>query len=365
MKSVVDIVGFCLSFVSFFGIYAILTLSLNLEYGFGGQPNFGQALFYGMGAFVTAILTSNLLLILTHQHLENICTISSLVERETIATSNPSVTLLAWAISGITSIVVGAILGFIASYPALRVKEEWYLAMVLLVAAQIFVIVFRYNTRLGCGFDGIAGISNPFSWLVSLTPINSPVIPNLVYSAIILLFTYLCFVLTERLTNSPFGRLLKSVRDDWLASSTLGKNVNKIRTQVMIIGSSMASLAGWLYVYYIGVANTEDYTSTFTFSIWVMMILGGFANNRGAVVGAFFITALDRFTLIGSTLLQAYFPGFNPNIISYSKYLLESLLLLLLLVRPKGIMKEGIILTPAYRLFSLRMGEKKNERNYS
>ncbi|PSN96372.1 hypothetical protein B9Q09_02215 [Candidatus Marsarchaeota G2 archaeon ECH_B_SAG-C16] len=354
--------GFFISLVSSLGIYIILTLSLNLEYGYGGQPNFGQALFYGMGAFMTAILTSNLLFVFTHHPLANICTITSLVQRESIAASNPVATLLAWAISGLVSVLVGALIGFAASYPALRVREEWYLAMVLLVAAQIFTIIFSYDASLGCGFDGIAGISNPFAWLTSTSiPIlNSNYAFPSIYAGVIALFAYLCYTLTERLTNSPFGRQLKAVRDDWLAASTLGINVNAIRAQVMVIGSAMASLAGWLYVYYIGVANTADYTSTFTFSIWVMMILGGYANNRGAITGALVLTLINELTLVGSTLVQTYIPGFNPNIVNYSKYLLESLLLLILLIyRPKGLLKESRIRTPAYTVFE--DGEKNSE----
>ncbi|MEM3794760.1 MAG: branched-chain amino acid ABC transporter permease [Thermoprotei archaeon] len=354
-----DFLGFGISLVSSFGIYAILALSLNLEYGYGGQPNFGQALFYGMGAFAAAIVASNLLFILTRQPLTNICTISSLVQRESIAATDPGVTMLAWVLSGLVSVIVGAILGFVASYPALRVKEEWYLAMVLLVAAQIFGIVFRYNASLGCGFDGIAGISNPFLWLTStgVSIISSTDTYQLIYAGVIALFAFLCFRLTMSLTNSPFGRDLKAIRDDLLAASMLGKNVNKIRSQVMVIGSAMAALAGWLYVYYVGVANTADYTSTFTFSIWVMMILGGFANNKGAIVGALVLTLINQLSLVGSTLLQAYVTGFNPSIVDYSKYLFESLLLLLLLLRrPKGLLKESRIDTPAYKVF----GEEKN-----
>jgi branched-chain amino acid transport system permease protein len=81
------------------------------------------------------------------------------------------------------------------------------------------------------------------------------------------------------------------------------------------------------------------------------MVLGGFANNKGAVTGAFVLTIINQVTLVSSTLLQSYVAWFNPNLVNYSKYLLESLLLLLLLIyRPRGLLKESRIDTPAYKV---------------
>ncbi len=117
----------------------------------------------------------------------------------------------------------------------------------------------------------------------------------------------------------------------------------------------MAGLAGALYVYYIGVATSEDYISAVTFSIWVMMILGGFANNRGLLVGAFVITMLDRGSLVSGILLQSYIQNLNPNLILYGRYMVESVILVLLLVfRQKGIFPQTRIKTKAYSLFDFK-----------
>jgi branched-chain amino acid transport system permease protein len=118
----------------------------------------------------------------------------------------------------------------------------------------------------------------------------------------------------------------------------------------MVIGSIMAGLAGALYVYYIGIASSDDFIPAVTFSVWVMMILGGYANNRGLLVGAFIITLLDRGSLVSGILLESYLP--NPNLIIYGRYMVEAvILLLLLLFRQKGILPETRVKTKAYTLF--------------
>ena len=156
----------------------------------------------------------------------------------------------------------------------------------------------------------------------------------------------------EKLVKSPYGRLLKSIRDDPVAAESLGKDINKARRQIMVIGSAMAGLAGGLYVFYIGVATTEDYVSAVTFSIWVIMILGGFANNKGVLAGALILNGLDRGSIIIGTLIQSAFPGFNGDLVIYVKYMIEAVILLLLLVyRPKGMFPEKPVKTVAYDEF--------------
>ena len=137
-----------------------------------------------------------------------------------------------------------------------------------------------------------------------------------------------------------------------MAAESLGKDVARTRKQIMVIGSVMAGLAGALYVYYIGVASTDDFIPAVTFSVWVMMILGGYANNRGLLVGTLIITMLDSGSRISGILFQSVVPGFNANLIIYGRYMFEAVILLLLLAfRQKGILPETRVKTKAYDLF--------------
>lgn len=348
-----DLVNFVEVFVSVYGIFAIMAISLNLEYGYGGQPNFGQVLFYGLGAFSAGIVSATLLPWLAGMSVGDICSSNALTAREVIASTNPLVSLSSWWIALIVAMAVAALFGYIASYPAIRVKEEWYLSMILLVAAEIFRTLVRNTPQFGCGFNGLPGISNPFAWIGNFihSSLSVPISTG-VYALVILLIALACYFIAQKLSNSPFGRLLKSVRDDKVAAEALGKDVNKIRIQVMVIGSAMAGLAGALYVFYIGVAISEDYISAVTFSVWVMMVLGGIANNKGILIGTAILIGIQRGTQFLGISLQTAFPGLNANLLSYASYLFQATLLIVLIIyRPKGVLPEGRIETKAYKIF--------------
>lgn len=359
-----DIVSLVVVFLTVYGIFAIMSTSLNLEYGFAGQPNFGQVLFYGLGAFSAGIVSATLLPLLAGRVVGDICTGDALVLRESIALSSPLLSLSTWVIALVVAVAVSAVFGYLASYPAIRVKEEWYLSMILLVAAEMFRIIVRNTPQFGCGYNGLAGLSNPFAWIGRYVQSGSSAyVSSALYAVVILALAFACYYLAERLVNSPFGRLLKSVRDDKVAAEALGKNVNKIRTQIMIIGSAMAGLAGALYVFYIGVAIAEDYISAVTFGVWVMIVLGGIGNNKGVLAGTAALIALQRGTAFLGIALQGAFPGFNANLMSYASYIVEALLLLLLIMfRPKGLFPEKRIRTKAYELFDFGTKSESKQR---
>lgn len=362
-----DLINLIATFATIYGIYAILAISLNLEYGYAGQPNFGQVLFYGMGAYVAAIVAANLLPFFARITVGNICDPNAYTLRYSIGSSDLGIAIPVWVISLILAMIAGGIFGLLLSYPAIRVKEEWYLSMILLVAGEAFVTVVQNTPQFGCGIFGLNGIQTPFYGIIKAYS-NSPFassqlgsdFPIVIYAIVILAFTGICFVVAQKLANSPYGRLLKSIRDDKQASESLGKDVAKVRRQIMIIGSIMAGLAGGLYVYYIGVAVTDDYVPAVTFTIWVMMILGGFANNRGVLAGALVLTVLQRGSAELGYILQYNYPSFNPVTLTYVEYVAEAvILILLLLFRPKGLIPQTRIKTKAYELFDFTKGAPK------
>jgi branched-chain amino acid transport system permease protein len=356
----VDLIDLVATFTIFYGIYAILAISLNLEYGYAGQPNFGQVLFYGIGAFVAAIAAANLLPYFAGLPVGNICDpLHSFPIRVSVGSNDPGIAIPVWVIGLLLAMTAGGIIGFFLSYPAIRVKEEWYLSMILLVAGEAFVIIFQNTPQIACGIFGLNGIQNPFQFIQNAyahSPFASTELgfdmPTIIYAIVVMAFTGVCYLVAQRLANSPYGRLLKSIRDDKVAAESLGKDVVNVRKQIMIIGSIMAGLAGGLYVYYVGVAVTDDYVPAVTFTIWVMMILGGYANNKGVLAGAAVLTLLQRGSAVLSLALQNVFPGFNPSVSIYLEYVAEAVILILLLIyRPKGLIPETKIKTNAYTLF--------------
>ena len=338
----VNIISLVITFTSFFGIYAILSISLNLEYGYGGQPNFGKVAFFAIGAFVAGVMASRVLPLISGMSVTDPLGPQGVEIRIAISSTRPIETTVTFIMTLVLAMIVGGFSGYIFSYPALRIREEWFLAMVLLVSGEIVRIIVRSYPPIVGGYQGLAGISNPFRWVGDATK------ASLMYAGLILTVALSVYVLADRLVNSPFGRLLKSVRDDPIASMSLGKTVQLVRAQVLTLGSALAALAGALYAHHIGFITPDDFIPIRTFDIWVMMVLGGMANNRGAVVGAAVMTAIDRATAMMAVELGTYSTFIEFN---YVRYVFVGILMITILMhRQKGLLPERPVRTPAYEV---------------
>ncbi len=117
--------------------------------------------------------------------------------------------------------------------------------------------------------------------------------------------------------RSPYGRLLKAVRENDVVATSLGKSVKRTRAQVMVIGSAIAAIAGVFFVVNIGFASTNDYVMALTLDIWVMIVLGGLGNNKGALLGALIVTVLDRVTAITAIQMNMLGSQFEFNYVRY------------------------------------------------
>jgi branched-chain amino acid transport system permease protein len=263
------------------------------------------------------------------------------MQRISITQSNAYAALLTFLIALVLAALISGAFGYLVSYPAIRIREEWFLAMVLLVTGEIVRVVVRSYEPIVNGYNGVL-IPNPFGWLRDSDQIS------LAYMVVILAIAACVYIYVNRLVNSPFGRLLKSMRDDQIASTSLGKDLVKVRGQVLIIGSALAGLAGVLYAYYSGYVNPDDFIPIRTFDVWVMVVLGGLANNRGVMLGAVIMTAIDRGTQILAIQLQTI-GGITE--LNYLRYIIVGILMLIILMfRQKGIIPEKPVKTPAYEV---------------
>ncbi len=333
------------AFVTFCAIYYILAISLNLEYGFTGIPNFGKVLFYAAGAYTSAVVTGHLLTRLAGGSGADVCTARSAALRETFAAQEPLAIMGVFLLALVASALVGALLGGLLSLPSLRVRDV-YLGLLLLVAAEIGRVFVRSTPGIICGSHGMGGIPNPFSWV---SPAGTR---YLVYALLCVLVALLCYWLVQRVVHTPWGRVLKMVRDDEEAAQALGKNPAKVKIQVMMLGSSLAAVAGSLYAFYSQFVGTEDFVPFLTFLVLSMVILGGQANNLGAIFGVLVMTAIDRFTR-GSIFSML---GIDlPFDVSYARYVVTGLVLaLLVMYRPQGLFPERPLRTPAWEVWRRR-----------
>ena len=326
-----DPVRFFIDLASFYSFYLMLSISLNLEYGCTGIPNFGKVMFFAGGAFVTGALTARLIaplagvsgMFLAHYKLYNVIVGTQV---SAFFSHRVDVAMATFVLMLVLAAAVGAALGWAASYPAIRLRED-YLAMTLIVTGELLRIIARNYDPLICGTIGVS-VPDPFYWLSGLPH-------DLLRTSIMLAIAFSTWALVDALAKSPFGRMIRAIRENELAAESFGKDVIKVRMKVLMVGSAIAGVAGALYAFYSGTVQADDFMPIKTFIVWVMVILGGAGNNKGAALGALTYLALDR-TIV---LLKGYVSApFDINNLSYVA--LGVALILVLMYKPEGLIPE-------------------------
>jgi len=341
-----DLLSTTITLLTLFGIAAIMALSLNLQYGLAGIPNYGLALFVSLGAYTAGMTYTRLLPILAGREGIYPCGTGlgqALQLRSEIMRTLPIAGWSNFLITLLLAMLIGGVVGYLASYPALRLKDEWYLALVLLVGSEIVRIIVRGYEPIICAHNGLSGLAQPFQFL-------GPGRAAPAFAGFVLLVAGLCYWYCERLVRSPYGRLLKALRENETVAASLGKDAARVRGQIMFIGSALAALAGVFFVVNVGYASANDYVVGLTLDVWVMVVLGGLGNNRGALLGALLITILDRVTAISAIQLNMLGLQWEFN---YVRYILFGLILLAMLrYRPQGLLPEPRRTTRAHEIFA-------------
>ena len=289
-----------LNVIVFIGIFAIVAISLNLEYGFTGMANFGKVAFFLIGAYAYTLLVQ-----------AGIHFILALV----------------------LSALIAGIFGLLVSLPALRLRED-YLAIVTLAFGEIIRIVVKAEHWIA---RGVWGIAVPPAINLGDATYGITVLVNI---GLVFFCLILVFILVQYLVNSPYGRIIRAIREDDVAADALGKNKFKYKAQIFMMGSAIAGLGGALFAQYIGYIDPQMFLPILTFTIWIMVILGGPANNWGVVLGAVLVQLFER----GTTIVKDYIAlPFDPN--NVQSILFGILIIVILLYRPSGLLKESKIKT--------------------
>jgi branched-chain amino acid transport system permease protein len=331
----IDWVSFGIDFIEFYALYLAISLSLNLEFGYTGIPNFGKVLFIAGGAaFGGAIagrLASYILQVGTN---EDFITFNARIITQVNAelVNDPVLSVELVIIALLVAALVGGLLGFLASYPALRLRED-YLGMLLLGVAQFFQVVLRTYTPLIGGSQPIL-VPDPYSYWSTL----GAGVRDVVAAAVMVVFALGVYIFVEKVVRSPMGRTLRAIRDNEDAASSLGKDNAIMRRNVLIVASAIAAMAGALYTFYLGSIEYDTWTRfAWTFWPFLIVIIGGVGNNTGIAVGTFFFTLILKGLSQEQQTLQQYI-FFNANWLQ--DLLFASLLLAILFLRPEGIIRE-------------------------
>lgn len=252
------------------GIYAILCLALNVQWGMGGLFNAGIAGFFAVGAYTSAIVTTAA----TEKHLGGF----GLPIPFGLAAAAIMAGLTGWAVARI----------------CVRLKSD-YLAMASIGIAETLRLIIVNEQWLTNGSLGISGVPRPFADMVQGRQ------ADILYLAVVWSIVLVVYILCQRLHESPWGRTLRAIRDNEASARAVGKDVDHFRLQTFIIGAAIMGVAGGLSAHYfkfLSPSATEPLLVTFL--VWVMLMAGGSGNNRGAILGAvtiwFIWSATEIFT---------------------------------------------------------------------
>jgi neutral amino acid transport system permease protein len=298
-------------------VYALAAIGLNLHFGYTGLLNFGQVGFMAVGAYGVGI----------------------------------SVLEFGWPLwAGVLVGLVGAVLlALVLGIPTLRLRAD-YLAIVTIAAGEILRFVFRAAefrdvTGGSNGLNGFAGDffdANPFSngeygfWLIKFNESQMWILTvgwTLVLLSVLLIWA---------LTRSPWGRVLKAIREDEDAVRALGKNVYSYKMQSLIVGGVIGALAGAMLAISARSVQPDNYGTATTFFAYVCLLLGGAATIWGPVVGSMIFWLIMSFTenMLRQAVENDYIPDsiMTGTQVGQVRFMLVGMLLVLLMIfRPQGI----------------------------
>lgn len=247
--------GYLMNVMVFVGIHTILAVALNLLLGYAGQISLGHAGFFGLGAYMSGVLTA------TYGF-------------------NP------WIVMPVSAATVGAI-AFLVGLPILKLKGH-YLAMATLGLGIIIYIVFNETVDLTGGPSGLSGIPNL-------------AIGNLVFDSdlknyyLIWGFTLAVILLSVNLANSRIGRALRAVHDSEVAARVAGVNVRILKVQIFAMSAVISSIAGSLYAHTMTFISPASFGFNFSVELLTMVVIGGLASVYGSFLGAALLTLLPEF----------------------------------------------------------------------
>ncbi|HET7134651.1 MAG TPA: branched-chain amino acid ABC transporter permease, partial [Casimicrobiaceae bacterium] len=165
----------------------------------------------------------------------------------------------------------------------------------------------------------------------------SPEMFNLVYLAIVGIIVAIAYVMNERLRASPFGRVLRAIRDDEQVAAVAGKHATLFKVKAFAISSAALGLAGALYAHYTSYIAPDIFVPLLTLYIKLALLAGGLGNNRGAIVGAFAVV----FLLESTRFVIPFVPGITPvQGAAIREFLIASFLLVMLRYKPTGLVPE-------------------------
>jgi len=331
MEHFIGIINYIVFFAITAGTYGVLSLGLNIQWGYTGLINFGIAGFYAVGAYTSALLSGPL---------------PSAWDLRTFGGFE-----LPFIVGLLGAAVVSGLLALLIGTLTLRLKAD-YLAIATIGIAETIRLILKNESWLTNSVWGLKGIPsplyNPIQHGIGAFLKGHPNLPlwlhdlifkgyDWFYLLLILAVLALLYFIIERIIRSPWGRVLKAVREDEVATEMSGKSTFKFKMQSLVLGAMIMGIGGSLYAHYARFVSPLSFRPLYgTFIIWVMLILGGSGNNKGAILGGFIVWGLWA----GTDFLTVYLPFSATQSAALRVVAIGALLILVLLFRPQGLLSE-------------------------
>lgn len=263
--------GFLLGTLALAGMWILLSLGLNVQWGYAGLINFSVAAFWGIGMYAVALVVS---------------------PGSPLGIEMGPLTAL------VAAIVVSALVALLIGVPTLRLRED-YLAIASIGLAEIIRLVVQNERELTAGTQGISVPPLLPGLVAGLDAIFAPDAPAFPYRSLVdfLLVTaaaVVVYAVLRRMHRSPWGRVLRTIRSDEDLARALGKDTFRFKMQAFVIGSVLMAVAGFFFAYQFRFVLPTNLEPINTFYVWVAVILGGTGSNRGAVLGGITIVLIRQ-----------------------------------------------------------------------
>lgn len=308
-----DIAAYPVFFLVIALTYSMICLGLNLQWGFTGLFNVGVAGFFAVGAYASAILTGP-------DYPGQIGGFG-----------------LPVALGWLGAVAAAGLCGAIVAIPTLRLRHDYLAISTFGVAVTLQLVALNAEPLTGGPF-GLNFIPRPFAGGGT-----GSLAGNAAYLAVVAAITAAAYLGLERLVRSPWGRVLKAIREDETAAAALGKNPFAFRLQAFVLGSAVIGLAGALYAHFLGFIAPEDFLPILTFQAWTMLIVGGSGNNRGAVLGGIVVWAI--WSASGALLTATLPPEHQARGAALQIVLIGVALAAVLVFRPRGLLGEETVVS--------------------
>jgi neutral amino acid transport system permease protein len=340
--------------------YALFSLGLNLQWGVTGLINFGHVAFMGIGAYTTVLL---------------------------------SLQGIPIPIAVLVGACLSALLGLLIGISTLRLRED-YLGIVTIGVSELVRLVAKNEAWLTKGTFGVQGYPVPFDfkpeypvrllligWLTGICglalwqlwlwmrveisrwwggSIASIFVMTVYVCGALSLYTYdpraglmvltltilaVVYIGLEKLVNSPWGRVLKAIREDEEVPKALGKNVFWYKLQAFMLGGAIAGIAGAFYAWQ-NTVYPDNFLPSLTFEAWIIVMIGGAGNNLGTIVGAIIFWGYN--TITRDDLFKAFFRALRLDDTQQGAFrvmIIGLVLMLIMVLRPQGILGKKEELT--------------------